>query len=169
MGPHTAPDEREPTFRSFVELYDEHVDELYRFVQRRCRDHGLAEDITQDTFMTALRNHDVNEISIGWLKRSARNRLVDVLRRQSKYASKLRLVGHRNEDVVETDVAERLRVEGALDQLSIEHRLVLTLHYIDGSTVGAIASDLDRSLKSVEGLITRARRQLRSQLEESDV
>lgn len=169
MERHAAPEEREPTSRSFVELYDEHVDELYRFVHRRCRDHGLAEDITQDTFMTALRNHDVNEISIGWLKRSARNRLIDVLRRQSKYATKLRLVGHRNEDVAETDVAEQLRIEEALDQLSIEHRLVLTLHYIDGSTVAAIASDLDRSRKSVEGLITRARRQLRSQLEESDV
>lgn len=84
MGPHTAPDETEPTFPSFVELYDEHVDELYRFVHRRCRDHGLAEDITQDTFMTALRNHDLSEISIGWLKRVARNRLVDVLRRQSR-------------------------------------------------------------------------------------
>lgn len=119
--------------------------------------------------MTALRNHDVSEISIGWLKRSARNRLVDVLRRQSTYASKLRLVGHRSEDGVEADVAERLRVEDALDQLSMEYRLVLTLHYIDGSTVAAIARDLDRSLKSVEGLITRARRQLRSQLEKSDV
>lgn len=169
MGPHTAPDEPESPFPSFVALYDEHVDELYRFVHRRCRDHGLAEDITQDTFMTALRNHEVNEISIAWLKRVARNRLVDVLRRQSTYTDKLRLVGQRTDDATEVDVAERLRIEGALDELSIEHRLVLTLHYIDGLTVAAIASELDRSLKSVEGLITRARRQLRSRLGESDV
>ena len=169
MGPHTAPVEPGSSFPSFVELYDEHVDELYRFVHRRCRDHGLSEDITQDTFMTALRNYDVNEISIGWLKQVARNRLVDVLRRQSNYATKLRLVGQGTDDATEADVAERLRVEGALDELSIEHRLVLTLHYIDGLTVAAIASDLGRSLKSVEGLITRARRQLRSLLGESDV
>lgn len=169
MEPHTAPDESQPAPRSFVDLYDEHVDELYRFVHRRCRDHGLAEDITQDTFMTALRKQGQNEISIGWLKRSARNRLIDVLRRQSSYASKLRLVGDRNQHVTETDVADRLQVERALDRLTIEYRLVLTLHYIDGCTVADIAGDLDRSLKSVEGLITRARRQLRSHLEESDV
>ena len=51
---------------SFAHLYDAHVDEVYRFVHRRFRDHALAEDITQETFMTALRNmDDPNGISIG--------------------------------------------------------------------------------------------------------
>lgn len=169
MGPHAAPNEPGSPFPSFVALYDEYVEELYRFVHRRCRDHGLAEDITQDTFMTALRDHDLDEISMAWLKRVARNRLVDVLRRQSNYVTKLRLVGQGSADAAEVDIAERLRVEGALDELSIEHRLVLTLHYIDGLPVAAIAGELDRSSKSIEGLITRARRQLRSRLGESDV
>lgn len=31
---------------SFADLYDVHVEEVYRFVYRRCRDHSLAEDVT---------------------------------------------------------------------------------------------------------------------------
>ena len=44
---------------------------------------------------------------------------------------------------------------------------MLTLHYLDGYTVPALAEQLDRTVKSVEGLITRARRDLRAALEES--
>jgi RNA polymerase sigma factor (sigma-70 family) len=110
----------------------------------------------------------VSEISIGWLKRVAGNRLIDALRRQSTYTAKLRLIRQSDDDSSVSTVAERLRVEAALDKLRLEHRLVLTLHYIDGLTVGAMATELDRSPKSVEGLITRARRELRELLEESD-
>ena len=150
---------------SFAAVYDVHVDEVYRFVHRRCRDHALAEDITQETFMTAIRSaDDPSSISIGWLITVARNRLLDVLRRQSRYQDKLRLVGAPTNAGHEADTAERLRVERALSELSADHRLVLTLHYLDGLTVPALAEELGRSPKSVEGLVTRARRELREKL-----
>ncbi|MBN4047589.1 sigma-70 family RNA polymerase sigma factor [Acidimicrobiaceae bacterium AH-315-P05] len=148
-------------------VYDAHVDEVYRFVHRRCRDHSLAEDITQETFLAAIRSaDDLSSISIGWLLAVARNRLFDVLRRQISYEGKLRLVGVAEEDGYDVDVVERLRVESALNELSADHRLVLTLHYLDGLTVPALAEQLDRSVKSVEGLVTRARRELRAKLSE---
>ncbi len=159
--------ESAPTYGTFTELFDASAEDVYRYVHRRCRDHGLAEDVTQDVFMTAVRGHHPGEISVGWLKRAARNRLIDVLRRQANYERKLRVVGV-DDDEGEIDVADRLRVETALSELSVEHRLVLTLHYLDGMTVGAIASDMGRSNKTVEALITRARRQLRTQLGDHD-
>ena len=39
-------------------------------------------------------------------------------------------------------------------------------HYIDGFTVPALAERLGRSVKSVEGLVTRARRELRVRLDD---
>ncbi len=153
---------------SFADMYDTHVDEVYRFVHRRCRDHSLSEDVTQDTFMTAIGStDDPGSISVGWLLTVARNRLLDVLRRQTTFDGKLRLVAARGTDRHDVDVAERLRVEGALNQLSVDHRLVLTLHYVDGLTVPALAEQLDRSPKSIEGLVTRARRELRAILEKN--
>lgn len=154
---------------SFADMYDAHVEDVYRFVYRRCRDHSLSEDVTQDTFMRAIRStDDPNSISIGWLITVARNRLVDVLRRQTRYDGKLRLVGAADADSHEVSLAERLRVEAALNELSVDYRLVLTLHYIDGLTVPALAERLGRSVKSIEGLVTRARRELRAKLDEGD-
>ena len=148
-------------------VYDAHVDEVYRFVHRRCRDHALAEDITHDTFMKAIRSsEDPSTISIGWLLTLARNRLVDVLRRKDRYQGKLRLVAAGERDGHQPELVERLRIEGALDELSVDHRLILTLHYVDGLTVPALADHLGRSVKSVEGLVTRARREMRAKLDE---
>lgn len=149
-------------------MYDAHVEEVYRFVHRRRRDHALAEDITQETFMAAIRNTtDPTQVTIGWLITVARNRLIDVLRREANYEGKLRLVGaDESAATVTVDLAERLRIEAALNELSVDHRLVLTLRYVDGYTVPALARHLGRSVKSVEGLLTRARREMRMRLDE---
>lgn len=155
---------------SFAAIYDLHVDEVYRFVHRRCRDHSLSEDITQETFMAAIRNtDDPSSISIGWLITVARNRLFDELRRRSRYEDRLRLLGAPETSDDAAEMAERLRIESALSELSVDHRLVLTLRYIDGFTVPALAEHLGRSVKSVEGLVTRARRELRAQLDATSV
>lgn len=154
---------------SFAHVYDAHVDEVYRYIHRRCQDHTLAEDITQDTFIAAIRaTDDPNTITIGWLITVARNRLFDVLRRKTNYEEKLRLVADNARSVDQIDIAERLRVEAAMERLPVHYRLVLTLHYINGLTVGAIADELDRSVKSIEGLVTRARKELTAVLDETD-
>lgn len=154
---------------SFAAVYDVHVEEVYRFVHRRCQDHSLAEDITQETFLKAIRSTDDPEsISIGWLLTVARNRLIDLLRRRSRQEARLRLLGALSEDPGPVDATDRLRVEKALSELRVDHRLVITLHYLDDLTVPAIAEQLGRSVKSVEGLITRARRELRAKLDEGD-
>jgi RNA polymerase sigma-70 factor (ECF subfamily) len=146
---------------SFAEVYDEHVETVYRYVHRRCQDHPLAEDVTQDTFMTAIRTtEDPATITVAWLLTVARNRLFDVLRRQTRYQEKLQLLADDTSRSDDVDHAERLRVEAALGVLPVHYRLVLTLHYINGMTVRAIADELDQSLKSVEGLVTRARKEL---------
>jgi RNA polymerase sigma-70 factor (ECF subfamily) len=155
----------------FTALYDLNVAEVYRFIRRRCRDRATAEDVTHDTFLTAVRTmDDPSEINIGWLLKVAHNRLVDVLRRQARYVGKLRLIGSGGSgDNHEDDIVQRLRVEAALHHLSVEHRLVLTLHYLDDQTIPELAEELGRSIKSVEGLVTRARRNLERELEKADV
>ena len=151
-------------------LYEQHAVEVYRFVHRRCRDQALAEDVTQDTFLAAVRTvDDPASITVGWLIQVARNRLVDVLRRQARYEGKLQLVGSSTESPDEAGaVVGRLRMTAALEQLRVEHRIVLMLHYVDGLTVAALAEEVGRTPKAVEALLTRARRALRNELERSD-
>ena len=91
-----------------------------------------------------------------------------MLRRKTKYEEKLQLVANNTSRPDEIDIAERLRVEAALGVLPVHYRLVLTLHYINGMTVPAIADELDQSLKSIEGLVTRARKELSAVLDEAE-
>jgi RNA polymerase sigma-70 factor (ECF subfamily) len=169
---HGAGTRRAVASSAWAAVYDCHVAEVHRYVHRRCGDRSLAEDVTQDTFLAAVSTvDDPDELTIGWLIRVARNRLIDVLRRQTRHETKLRLVrpGDRGDrgDQIEL-VAERLRVREALETLKVEHRLVLMLHYVDGYTVAALADELDRSPKAAEALVTRARRNLLKELERDD-
>ncbi len=146
-------------------LYDDHVDEVYRYVYRRCQDDELSKDITQETFVRVVRGSvDVETVTLGWLLTVARNRLFDVLRRQRSYDARIRLIVVGDPADEPKDITDRLRVEKALQSLAINHRVVLTLHYLDGYTVPAMAEHLGRSPKAVEALVTRARRALRAEL-----
>lgn len=150
-------------------LYDDNVDEVYRYVYRRCLDRALAEDITHDVFISAIRHHHLAEVSTGWLIRAARNRLIDVVRRHQTHGRKVRLLadGMRvDRDDGATSVVARLSVERAMAELRHDHRVVLTLFYLDDLTVAELAEQLGRSRRGVESLLTRARAALRSALEE---
>ena len=82
----------------------------------------------------------------------------------------MRLIGARlpegDEDAL---VVERIRLRAVLARLSVEHRLVLTLHYLDEMTVASLAEEMNRTQKSVEGLIARAKENLRREWRNEDV
>lgn len=169
----SAPPDRRARHRpgdGFAALYEAHAVEVYRYVHRRCRDRALAEDVTQDAFLAAVRTvDDPSSITVAWLIRVARNRLLDLLRREARYESKLQLVGARTDGPDRLDgVPDRLRMTAALEALRVEHRIALMLHYVDGLTVAALAAEMGRTPKGVEALLTRARRALRGELERSD-
>lgn len=172
LGVRAQPDRRARTQPrpDFAALYERHAIEVYRYVHRRCRDAALAEDVTQDTFLAAVRTvDDPAEVTVGWLIRVARNRLLDLLRRQARYEGKLQLAIGRSEVADDpAAVVGRLRMTAALEELRVEHRIVLMLHYVDEMTVAALAVEMGRTPKAVEALLTRARRALRRELERSD-
>lgn len=146
-------------------LYELHVRDVYRFVHRRCGDRSLAEEITQDVFLAAV--HAAVDVSVGWLYVTARNRLIDHVRRQRSYRSKLHLV-HDGDCAADDALDDRIRIEHALGALSTLHRTVLMLHYVDDLSVAQLASELGRSEKGAEALITRARAALRTELGDDD-
>ena len=90
-------------------------------------------------------------------------------RRRDRYTAKLRLLrGGLAEATPAVEPVDRIVLEGAMGRLAIDHRLVLGLHYLDGLTVAELAQRLGRTPKAVEGLITRARRNLHRELERTD-
>lgn len=147
-------------------LYDAHVRDVYRYVHRMCLDHAVAEDVTQDVFIAAMRTPQA-DLTVGWLMRSARNRLIDIMRRDANHREKVRLLS-RSRAAERDDIGhavESLRLREAMSRLRREHRICLMLHYVDGCSVGELATSLGRSYKGAEGLLSRARTALRTELE----
>jgi RNA polymerase sigma-70 factor (ECF subfamily) len=153
-------------------LYRSALPEVYGFLLARCGDRALAEDLTADTFMSAVsavRSATVDTITTGWLIVVARRRLVDHWRRQEIEQRRLRLVpAGAGEDLDEpwTDDIDRGTAMTVLAELSPQHRAVLTLKYLDGLSVREVAALVGRSVHATEGLLQRARTALRDAYEE---
>jgi RNA polymerase sigma-70 factor, ECF subfamily len=128
-------------------------------------DRARAEDLTQETFVRALRQSEPGrntELSVGWLVVVARRLFIDQIRRQSRETrtiDKLRLLRTRSvePDWEAINSADALRLLAVLDD---EARAAIVLRYIHDLPVAEIARLLDRSVRATESTIVRARHRL---------
>ena len=142
---------------------------LYGFVFARVGgDLAAAEDLVQETLLEAVRSAHTfrGDAALStWLCAIARRRVArhyEAERRQEVARQGLSLVP----DPVASDdrgdeVDRRDAVVRALGQLRPLHRQVLVLKYLDGRSVGEIATELGRNRVQVQSLLQRARTSLR--------
>lgn len=157
---------------AFARLYDRYVDQVFGFVQYRVRDRHLAEDLTSDVFVRALRKlpeFQWQGVDIGaWLMTIARNRITDHFK-----SARVRLehstgeifdsphhdpIDHPEAVALAKDLSETLA--RAMDLLKDEHREVVFLRFVQGLSVAETAEVLDRSEGAVKALQYRALRSL---------
>ena len=152
-------------FRVWYELA---LPRVYRYLLARCgSDPDLAEELTQQTFVEAVRrraSYDGRSDAVTWLRGIGRHKLVDHYRRTGRdNRRQLRLV---SESPAQSDSWSqhelRSGVQSALARLPGEQRIVMTLRYLDQMPVREIASTIGRSEKATESLLSRAREAFRS-------
>jgi RNA polymerase sigma-70 factor (ECF subfamily) len=155
---------------AFRRWYDVAVVRVYSYLHGRCGgDPDLAEELTQQTFIQAIRHwqsFDGRADSVTWLCSIARNKLTDHHRQLDRQERRhLRLV------VREIPVAgaaaarsteDRDAVIGALRDLPALQRAALVLRYVDGFSVREVAKALDRTEDATESLIRRAKERFRT-------
>lgn len=151
----------EDRFRAW---YDSTLPRVYRYLAARCAgDETLAEELTQQTFVEAVRNRhrfDGRSDVVTWVIAIARNRLVDHYRRHGRDMRRQdRLIAALP---VSTEGAlrgaeVRAEVQRAVANLPTDQRIALLLRYLDDMTVREVASAIGRSEKATESLLARAR------------
>jgi RNA polymerase sigma-70 factor (ECF subfamily) len=155
---------------AFGALYDRYVDVVYRYVLFRVGDRTLAEDVTSETFLRALRS--IRSISYqgrdvgAWFVTIARNIVFDHVK-SSRYRLEVttaeladnREVAGGPEDEVLTGAAnaELLR---CVAQLGDDQRDCITLRFIQGLSVAETAARMGRNEGAVKALQHRAVRRL---------
>ena len=159
-----------------TELYNAYADRIYSLVFNQVdRNHEVAQDIVQETFVAALKSaakfRGQSKVYT-WLCSIANKKVSDFYRhqkRQAKYQTTkaLELDQLEGEALASDAVEPEERHEVArqvLFSLPLHYRQVLILKYVEEMPVLEISQIMGRSPKSIEGLLTRARNELRAKL-----
>ena len=182
MSPNpTGPPENELIVRAkcgdaaaFGDLYEQHLNAIYRYIFYRIGDVAEAEDLTEVVFLKAweaLNEYELRETPFSaWLYGNANNVLVDRHRTrktdmpmESQWL--LRDESDGPEDLL--DVREsREAVLHALGELSPDYQQVLALRFVSGLSHNEAARVLNRSADAVRVLQHRALNALRHRLDE---
>jgi RNA polymerase sigma-70 factor (ECF subfamily) len=152
--------------QSFDRLYRRHRAEIFRAALRATGDRDEAEEVTQSAFLDAYRAWDAGTSPReprAWLFAIAENT------RRRRYWSRLArpqavALDEVADERTTADAPTAREIQAALADLPEHQRAALVLREIGGWSYGEIAADLDLSVASVQMLLFRARRTLRSRL-----
>jgi RNA polymerase sigma-70 factor, ECF subfamily len=155
---------------AFALLYDKYVDVVFRYVLFRVGDRELAEDVTSETFLRALRR--ITSISYqgrdvgAWFVTIARNLVLDHVK-SSRYRLEVTTAefedsGHVEagpEQQVMAGVTRSALLEG-IRQLGDDQRECIVLRFLQGLSVAETAVVMARNEGAVKALQHRAIRRL---------
>ena len=157
----------------FSELFNEHFQRLYRYLDRLAGDPELAADIAQETFVRLYERKTVPDAPAAWLvtvamnlfrnahsTRQRRRRLLEVVPDAEAFADRSVPPAHS----IESREIER-RVRRALDGIPERERQLLLLR-AEGYSYRDIAEALDLHEGSVGTLLARAKRAFRDRYED---
>jgi RNA polymerase sigma-70 factor (ECF subfamily) len=156
---------------AFGERVRRHQDFVYGAALRVVRNPVLAEDVAQEAFVRAykaLPDFRGQAQVRSWLYRIATNLALNAVSRRREYPQEsMPEVAARRGPERETELAMmRNDLESAIAELPPDMREALVLREFDGRSYQEIADRLDLPLNTVRTRILRARRALRSNMEE---
>ena len=160
---------------AFAQLYDAYVDTVFRYVLVRVASRQLAEDLTSETFLRAMRRIDTftwqgRDIA-AWFVTIARNLIADHVK-SARFRFEVTTADMRDADervdAPDAEVLARLRDERlveAIRGLGSDQAECITLRFLQGLSLADTARVLGKSEGAVKQLQLRATRALRKTLE----
>jgi RNA polymerase sigma factor (sigma-70 family) len=168
---------------AFTELYARYQRRVHAYVLGMVKDHGRAEDVTQEVFISAYRRMRETERPIAfkpWVYEIARNACIDAFRRGKRAeevsfdadddlrgVDQSRLQSGAPTPDAQIDAKQRLHhLCGAFGGLSETHHRILVMRELEGLSYREIGERLGMSRPAVESTLFRARRRLTEEYEE---
>ncbi|HWI72052.1 MAG TPA: sigma-70 family RNA polymerase sigma factor, partial [Baekduia sp.] len=171
---------------AFERLYHRYHRRISAYIFGMVHDHGRAEDLTQEVFVSALRRMRQTDRPIlfkPWVYEIAKNACIDQFRRSSRAEEvsidaedgsggltpgdhgKLHARGPSPDAAVESK-QQLADLQGAFGGLSDAHHQILVMRELEGLSYREIGERLGMSRPSVESTLFRARRRLTEEYEE---
>ena len=169
--------------RAFEQLYSRYQRRISAYVFGMVKDHGRAEDITQEVFISALRRMRETDRAIAfkpWIYEIAKNACIDQFRRSRRaeevsmdageglgQADHGRLVAAEPTPDDAVDAKQQLdHLCGAFGGLSDSHHEILVLREFEGLSYREIGDRMGLSRPGVESTLFRARKRLTEEYDE---
>jgi RNA polymerase sigma-70 factor (ECF subfamily) len=172
----------EGDYDAFEILVERHQGRVYRHLRKMVKDYGIAEDLLQETFLSAykgLNSFSGNSSFATWLFRIATNTALMFLRKHrpeiAQYDDDLKTPAHSGHtpgsaefantplDLLLSDEGRR-KIEQAIDELPLMYRTVLMLRDIEGFSVREVSKITDSSEAAIKSRLHRARHSVREAL-----
>lgn len=156
-------------------LYDQHQQDIFRYIVSRVQNQHTAEDLTAEVFTRMVANiasYTQTDIPFrAWLYRIARNLIVDHYRQSKKRntveldaASHLTQASSNPGDQVAQQLTVE-RVQQALTTIDPIQREVVVLRFIVGLSLHEVAITLDKSIAAIKSQQHRGLNALRAALQ----
>ncbi len=162
---------------AFEALYNEYKNKVYFFALRYVKSTGIAEDMTSETFVTALESISAlrqNESFVGWLYTICYNKCIHYIKEESKAE---RLDDDNALDTSEINDAVMLpddyavneqtkaKLREMIDSLDTKSRSAIIMYYYDELSIREIAKAQGISENAADLRLFRARKKLKKQIE----
>ncbi|WP_412984793.1 RNA polymerase sigma factor [Pontimicrobium sp. IMCC45349] len=158
-----------------LEVYNRYYKAMYNTAYRIVKDSFEAEDIMQDSFLTAFTKLKSlkDTVTFGaWLKRIVVNNSIYHYKKNNKYSEVPLddvLYKVENQEGISSDLElNNIKVKQVLDTLKTlkdNYRVSLTLHLIEGYDYEEISDILNMSYANCRTTISRAKESLRKKLQ----
>lgn len=153
---------------AYAVLVNRYKEGLYHHCFKITHDEGVAEDIALEAFVEAfvhLDRFDTRFRFSTWLYKIATNLALMYLRKQRDIRMD---EGELDRVLGDLPSSEQLalyrELHEAVDDLPLQYRTVVSMHYWQGQSYAEIASHMGTSIGSVKGWMARARKQLKEVL-----
>jgi len=157
--------------RAFAELYRRHVDRVYRYCRYRVHQEQDAQDLTAQTFMTALEQigHYRGEGTVAaWLLGIAYHKSIDLLRTAPPLTGLEMADGlsapEPQPEALLCQAIQRSELEQALRAIAPERAEALSLRFFGELSNREVAAVMQKSEDAVKMLIHRGIQELRVRL-----
>ena len=160
---------------SWIKVYGK---DIYNFCLHLTRDKSLAEDLYQDTFLTAIQKqkHIENEANVKGYLLSISIGLWKNAKRKLAWRNRIAQMGQLDDvtehflNYIERDVVledeQKMMIRNAVQRLSEKYRIVILLFYMQELSQEEIANILHIPVGTVKSRLYTAKQFLKSELEE---
>jgi RNA polymerase sigma-70 factor (ECF subfamily) len=154
-------------------VYQENINDLYRYLFSLSKDHFIAEDLVQEAFYRAylhLEDYEISNIR-AWLFKVAYHAFIDFQRKNKRFVVHEHIVEQEtySKDTPEKSLLEKERFQlllGDIHSLKEQERHVLLLCDFHQLTYHEAAEILDLNLNTLKSQLRRGRRKVMEKVKE---